>query len=293
MVNQKGQAFGFMRYLYLPRFFIVIVLCTTFVGCAALTTQKLAVNLSHAMLNQDDPDTVRSGAAAYLLLIDSLIEDQPKDQSLLLAGAQLYNAYASGLVKDTARAKRLSQRARNYARLGLCEKLPQICTGETQPYDQFAPMVNSADRTNLKALYVYGTSWAGWIQARRDSWEALADLAKVEAVLERVVELDPAYARGRAQLYLGVMRTQLPPALGGKPEAGRIHFDLAIKHSAGRDLMAKVEYARRYARLVFKQKLHDRLLHEVLAADPIEYDLTLSNVLAQEMAQELLAEDYF
>jgi hypothetical protein len=89
------------------------------------------------------------------------------------------------------------------------------------------------------------------------------------------------------------MRTQLPPALGGKPERGRTHFDQALKFSGGRDLMAKVEYARRYARLVFNQELHDRLLKEVLAADPREPDLTLSNVLAQEQARELLQDEYF
>jgi hypothetical protein len=56
-----------------------------------------------------------------------------------------------------------------------------------------------------------------------------------------------------------------------------------------------VEYARRYARLVFDRKLHDRLLNEVLAADTEVPGFTLSNVLAQRQARELLqsAEDYF
>ena len=53
--------------------------------------------------------------------------------------------------------------------------------------------------------------------------------------------------------------------------------------------MAKVELARRYARLMFDQVLHDRLLREVLAADPYATDLTLSNVLAQREAQRLLS----
>jgi len=36
--------------------------------------------------------------------------------------------------------------------------------------------------------------------------------------MERVVELDETYEHGSAHLYLGVMTTLLPPALGGKPE---------------------------------------------------------------------------
>ncbi len=89
------------------------------------------------------------------------------------------------------------------------------------------------------------------------------------------------------------MRSQLPAAIGGKPEAGRRHFELAILYSKSRDLMAKIGYARQYTRLIFDQELHDRLLNEVLKADPNEPDLVLSNILAQQAAQELLTDGYF
>ena len=41
--------------------------------------------------------------------------------------------------------------------------------------------------------------------------------------------------------------------------------------------------------------MHDRLLREVLEADPREPGLTLSNTLARQQARQLLAtsEDYF
>jgi hypothetical protein len=41
--------------------------------------------------------------------------------------------------------------------------------------------------------------------------------------------------------------------------------------------------------------LHDRLLNEVLAADPVKPGLTMLNTLAQREARELLASgaDYF
>lgn len=70
-----------------------------------MATDRLAANLSNAMLNQTDPEIVRSGAPAYLLLLDSLIEEDPDDQSLLYAGARLYSAYAGGLVTDPNRQK--------------------------------------------------------------------------------------------------------------------------------------------------------------------------------------------
>ncbi len=59
--------------------------------------------------------------------------------------------------------------------------------------------------------------------------------------------------------------------------------------------MVRVLYAKHYARLVFDKDLHDRLLNEVIAADPHAPGLTLINVLAQEQAHELLesGKDYF
>jgi hypothetical protein len=63
----------------------------------------------------------------------------------------------------------------------------------------------------------------------------------------------------------------------------------------GNDLSAKVEYARSYARPLYERELHDRLLNEVLAADPEVPGYTLTNVMAQEDASVLLssADDYF
>jgi len=272
---------------------LLLFLLPLFSGCAALATQRLADSLSSAMLNQNDLETVRVGAPAYLLLIDGLIEDSPNDSSLLISGSRLYGAYAGGLVTDPDREKRLSAKAKDYASRAFCRLEAGVCEASRKPYETFVWAVDKVPATHLEALYTYAISWAGWIRARSDDWNALADLSKAEYLLQRVVDIDPGHDRGRAQLYLAVMRTQLPPALGGKPETGRLHFEQAITYSGGRDLMAKVEFARRYYRLVFDQPLHDRLLNEVLSADPEEPGLTLSNTLAQQQAKELLADDYF
>ena len=75
----------------------------------------------------------------------------------------------------------------------------------------------------------------------------------------------------------------------------RQFFEKAIELSDGRDLSAKVELAQTYARLVYDRELHDRLLVQVVEADPRASGLTLFNKIAQEQARELLAsaDDYF
>ncbi len=267
-------------------------------GCASLlnsTTGRLAGGLSTAMLNENDLDTVRDGAPAYLLLVDGLIEGDPKNENLLMTGSRLYSAYASVFVTDTERARRMTDKARDYGARALCLRDAVICQARAKSYDDFVAALAGLRRGEVPALYTYAGAWAGWIQVHGSDWTAIADLPKVEAAMRRVVALDESYDRGGAHLYLGVLNSLRPPALGGKPELGQTHFLRAIELSGGRNLMAKVQYAEKYARLVFDRPLHDRLLNEVIAADAVEPGLTLINTLAKQRAKKLLAsaKDYF
>ena len=84
-------------------------------------------SLSTAILDQDDVATVRDGAPAYLIMIDSFVAGDPENEDLLLAAAQLYGAYAGAFVEDPARRRRLSNRALGYARRGLCARSAPLC----------------------------------------------------------------------------------------------------------------------------------------------------------------------
>ena len=280
------------------RSFLVLLFTIPLAGCAGMmssATGRLASDLSDAILEQNDPETVEAGTPAYLLLIDGLIRDNPKSEELLLSGAKLYGAFAGVFVKDTERAQRLTSKSHDYAERALCRHRTALCGLGKRPYDNYLAALTGLSKDDVPVLYTFASTWAGWIQTNSSDWNAVADLAKVRAGMERVVELDEAYEHGSAHLYLGVLTTLLPPALGGKPEEGRSHFERAMVLSQGRDLMVKVEYARRYARLVFDRPLHDRLLNEVLQAPVSAPGLTLSNTLAQRAARELLksADSYY
>jgi hypothetical protein len=261
-------------------------------GCASLlssTTARMADNLSAATLDHPDPETVRQGAPAFLLIADGLIEGAPENTQLLLTGARLYGAYVSAFAEDPERARVLAERALGYARRALCTRDALLCAATDRPYDEFTPQLAELEPRDVDVLYVFATAWAGWAQSNTDDWNAIAQLPKIEACFERVLAIDDAHDGGNAHLYLGVMNTLRPASMGGRPEVGRAHFERAIELSQGRNLLAKVMFAQQYARLVFDRDLHDRLLEEVLAADPEAPGLTLSNVLAQQQALELLA----
>lgn len=272
-------------------------------GCASIVgkaSDRLAAQLGSAVTNSNDPATVRDGLPAYLLLIDGLVEGQvPGDKrnaSLLFAAAELNGAYAGNFTgDDRERAKRLAAKALDYARRGTCAQDKALCAAIDKDVDTFTAAVAAAPKANINGHYALAAAWVGFLQANSEDWGAIADLPKVEALLGQVVATDPGHARGMPRVYLGVLNSLRPEALGGKPEVGRGHFEAAIAMSQGRNLYAKTLMAEYYARLLFDQELHDRLLSEVLAADPSEPGFTLTNVLAQERAKVLVAsgKDYF
>lgn len=258
-------------------------------------TDQFAGNLTVAILNEDDPGTVRDGVPAYLLLIDGMIQGDPENAGALLAGAKLYGAYAGGFVSDPARAQRLADRAYDYAHRALCLREKNLCAALDKPYDAYVAQLARTDRGDVPVVYGFAAAWAGKIQVNSGDWNAIADLPKLQATLEHCASLDPHYDHGGAYLYLGVINSLRPASLGGKPEQGKAYFEKALELSGGKNQMVRVLYAQFYARLVFNRDLHDKLLNEVLAADPHAPGLTLINTLAKEKARALLesGKDYF
>ncbi len=272
---------------------LIVFLSFNLAGCASLlnsASEKMADNLSQAMLDQSDLEIVGSGLPAYLILVDSLIEGDPENPSMLMSGARLNGAYTSAFVEDEQRRKQLSEKSLRYARTALCLELEILCQRLDGDLQQLQTTLADVRVKQQPLLYQFAVSWAGWIQAHGDDWNAIAQIPKLTALLKRSAELQPDYDHGGAFIYLGVLAAQIPPSLGGKPQQAREYFERAQTISQGKNLMVDVLFAEHYARLVFDQPLHDRLLKKVLAADAEVKGLTLINTLAKKRAAVLLAE---
>ena len=265
-------------------------------GCATLVsnvTSQFADNLSSAILGSNDIDTVREAIPAYLVLIDSLVMSESPSPDLLLAAAQLNGAFTN--LVEPERAGKLSLKALDYAARGACLKSARLCDLSQLSFEAFSERVAQISLNEIDPAYQLAVAWTGWIQANSGDWAAVGQLARVKALMTRVLVLDDGFEQGGAHLYMGGLETVLPASMGGNPEKGKAHFERAIEYSGGRFLMAKVVYAEQYAKLIFDQALHDGLLTSVLADDPVEPNLTLINTLAQERAKQLMMEsnDYF
>ncbi len=277
---------------------LIGVLALSLSGCASLMSSAasgLTDSISESVLNQDDPETAKAALPTFMVLIDGMIRDNPDDPDLLASGATLYASYGAIFADDEQRASRLTSRARKYALDAMCESYAPSCGWADATYDEFVASLDGIGSRQAEYLYTYGFASLAYLRAHSDDWDSLAELPQMEALFNHYMNISGDEVNSAVYTYMGILLTLRPPALGGEPERAREYFEKAIDLTDGKDLGVKVEYARGYAKLLYERELHDRLLNEVMTADPYQDGYTLSNVLAKEQAEALLAEadDYF
>jgi len=265
-------------------------------GCSYLinsATQDFSDNLKQTIMDHNDPATVTDALPAYLLMMEAATAGDDVNANQLLSTANLYGAYIS-LLPDDVRKPRLSQKSLDLALRGACLDNENWCGLQQKSFVDLEALLETTDQEDADRLYSIASAWANWIQANKSDWNAVAQLAQVKRIMQRLLELDETYQKGNAHLYLAVMESLIPEALGGKPELSKQHFERAMQLSPD-NLMTKVLYAKHYARMAFDRDLHDNLLKTVLTAQVVSPGLTLINTLAQQQAQPLLdsANDYF
>ncbi|MGI9270985.1 MAG: TRAP transporter TatT component family protein [Woeseiaceae bacterium] len=266
--------------------------CSYFISKAA---DSFGENLTGAFLNQDDPELVRAGMPSYILLLDSFLQGEEDNPAMLSAAATLYASYGSVFADDPVRAKRLTRRAREYAGQAMCQTHSDSCAWRDMPYDEFVASLQQVGGNQAAELYAYGFAFLAYIRAHSDDWNALAELPQAEAVMQHYIDISGSMAESSAYNYLGILQTIRPPALGGKQDEARGHFNTAITLSGEQDLSPKVEMLKGVARVLYDRELNDELCGQILSASPYADGFTLTNVLAKEEALVLCSEadDYF
>ena len=286
-----------MRFQWL-KLSLLLALMLSLSACGQIIAnakQEFADDLSVTIIEFDDPESIKKGLPAYLILMSSMIKGDPENADLLESGAKLYGAYASGFTDSAESKKALAGRAFDYAGRAMCVRDERFCDIKSMSYFEFETLLDSVEKPQAEHLFIFVSSWAGVIEANSSDWNAVAELPKVKAGIQCVLNIDETVSNGNAHLYMAVMESLLPPTLGGKPELAKKHFDRAIELSDGKNQMARVLYAEKYARMLFDRELHDELLNQVINADTGPQDQILINTLAKQRAAELLldADDYF
>jgi hypothetical protein len=285
-----------MSVARLLTFILIFLVCNFVTGC--ISSQQIMAEKAPALFRdvalsanrQSDVVLVRQGIPSYLMLIDGILQSNPENRDLLLAGAQAYAAYASVLEEDEQdRAAHLSEKAKEYA-LKALELTPPFTGALGKPLEVFQERLKQTDRKQVPTLFWVGNIWAGWIASSNEGAAAMADLPWVEALMERVLELDPGFYYGGPHLFKAILLSARPEQFGGNLKKAQEHFQKAMDYSQGKFLMTDVYYAEYYARQSLNRDLFVSTLKRVLETSThLEPDLTLSNTLAQRKAKKLLA----
>ena len=284
------------------RIFICILI--TFIACSGCSLKKLAVwqvaDLMKggfpAYMKETDPELVKDAMPANLKLMDAMLENDPKNQSLLLLACQGYAAYAFMFVEEENpdRAKNLYKRAKKYG-FELLERRGML-PGNLFDLTAWDQKLVAAEKADVPALFWTAFAWGGQIQVDRESPLSLADLPFVLRLVEQAESLDPSYWFAGPDTFLGFYQGSLPKMLGGKPDQAKKHFESALNMTQREFLMIQVMYARTYAVQVQDRDLFKSLLQEVLNTTEDELpEAALSNAVAREKAKRFMdkADEWF
>lgn len=210
----------------------------------SMAVAPLGDDLAAALQEEGDLRIVEDGAPAFLLLFDGLIRSSPDNDKLLLGAAQARTAYAAAFVDpaEAARARESYGRARDYGLRVLVRANPRFGEVWDQPLDRFETAVPLFRKRDAPALYATASAWAGWIASRADAM-AVADLAKVRLLMERVLALDPAGQQGGADAFFGIYYAVQPLGAGRDLDRSKAHFERAMACAGPDYLLHKVVFA--------------------------------------------------
>jgi hypothetical protein len=183
----------------------------------------------------NDLQTVRDGLPTGMLMIEGIARRLPENKEARLLGAKLYAGYALAFAEDgdPHRAIALYERGRDH---GLAA-LPRGMIIRDAPFKTAEQAILKLKKRDVPLLFWSAQAWAGAIRIAINEPRNQAALARVEAMMERVLRLDPSYYHGAAMLFRGVLLGAKPPPAGGDPEAALEQIDRAFENSDGHFLL--------------------------------------------------------
>lgn len=286
---------------------LCLVISSSFLSGCASTIAKMSVDGMrpiledmHAATNRNsDIDLVRAAMPAMLIQMDGFIRVSPENRYLLTSAAEANLGYAFLFVEDMdkPRAKLLYIKARDYALRNLSSNKTFKQALEQDDIQVFTDALKTIHKRDIAPLYFATNAWLSWINlAHADNSEVLNDLPKVEAMMDRVLELDDTFYHGGIHALMGSNFVSRPEMFGGQPEQAKIHFNEAFEISESKYLLWYFLYAKYYAVSIDDKELFVTTLNKVLSApDDLLPEEAFPNGAVKLKAKELLghADDYF
>jgi hypothetical protein len=277
-------------------------------GCRTVAVRTAANAVSGgttgpAWKGDDDPELVRDAVPFGLKTMESLLDEEPKHEGLLLSLGSGFTQYTYAFVlgpaeeaelggrsadaaAGRARAKRLFLRARDYALRGLEARHAGLRDALLAVRDLQGPL-KKLEKADVPLAYWAAASWALAISCGKEDMGLVAELPAPGALVARALELDEAWSEGALHEFFVSY-----DAARGDPAAARRHYDRAVALGMNKKLSPHVSLVEAVLVPAQDRAGSEKLLKDVLAFDvdaPEVRANRLANVLAQRRARALLA----
>ena len=292
-----------MRKLVAIIFPLLLIHCAC--GMKSMATRVISDVATDGMValeGEEDVEFARQTAPPLIKTLEVLRHGNTKDRRALTLLALSYGQYTFGFLEEDMlkfpegsverdqarrRADLFYRRGREYGIAALSRRRA-MRSGFKSSFGTFKRALRKTGKRDIPALFWTAFNWALWANLHRDDPSAIVDIPRIQAMIERVIELDSDYYYGSAHAFRGVIAASRPQALGGDPELARREFAKALG-VAPNYLMTKVLFAQYYARQTHDAHLFEGLLNEVLKADDDDLpQQRLANELAKRRARLLL-----
>lgn len=252
-------------------------------------TEILLRNTALAFDMQKSVAHAREAAPALLVQLDGFIQAFPENEKLLLRGAEFNCAFALAFVEgeDDERAALLYEKGANYA-LRVLAAREGFSAAYRGPLPGFKDFLQGLSAASAPALFWAANSMALDINLGMDL-EKMSEMAKIEAMMQRSLELDESYYFAGAHLYFGSYSGGRTEVLGGDPGKAKLHFERAFELTHHRFMLAFYQFAATYCiktqnKTLFRATL-DKVMNSDVGEDPDE--MVLMNQIARKKAREL------
>jgi len=277
----------------LPRLFIIGLSALLLNGCIkqiAISSLGDIMDDGFAVLNEEqDLDIADKSIASNLKLLESILKSDPTNKHYLLLASEGYASYALGFVEDESpdRAKVLYLRGKEFG-MSILRQNKEFRNVEVGDIQSFRKGLESFSRDDVPAVFWTAIGWGSYVQWSLTDPAALADLPKIEAMMQFVLSRDSTYFYGGAQFFLGTLYGSRAKILGGDPDRSKLYFERCLKINDGKFLMSYVYYARSYAVQTQDKELFERCLSTVDSTSlEILPKARLSNAIAKKKASLL------
>ena len=276
---------------------------------AAESTVAITRQSRVAVQRLADVQLAREATPGGLIQLEAFALAYPDQRGFLALLAEGYCQYAVGFLNDDWDAAVLrgdlpTASALMTRTLGLLDRCIdyglQLLGPRWQRAHRAGPAPLQALVAGARAADVEGMGWVALGLATAVSMNPLSGkrralLPVAQALLERIVALQPDHRDATAHVLLGAIHSARSRLLGGDPPAGRKHFERARALTGGGALLVDVMLARTYAVTPGDRQLFRQALERVLAADPTRWpERRLVNEMARRKARRYLdVEDRF